>query len=613
MTRHHHRHHRQHHPRRAAPAFALAPALALVLALVLALALAAAPLAPVAAAAGAFTPFPATAVTKTAPVPGAEDRAALANEPGHAAGLLLEFDLSAFAFAHTPQARLKLGDLVKIPVKRPGQAAGVARGALHVLAVAPDGTETLAGSVPVKPGGSYKNCIVDATDAINAVLAQARAAAATAKAAAAKTEPARAAAAAAPPARITVRLAVRLTGEPLPFEVYALAGTDADASSATAPVPAPAAMPASAATPVLELATPEGWTDDWRERLAPLADGPLVYHEACLALTDTRDAEVTLTLLYPAKKILEVAHLGTGQKLREGADWTLRDGRLVLPPGTAAPVQHAAEFFLTERKDKQGTITKVRSPIKLQEGGWYHQRQMEVTYEPAARDWRPPPALSSIDDLPRAKKLLAAKTLLTVIVFGDSISAGCNSSRFDGLWPHQPAYDELVARELRRVYGAPVTLMNHARGGGTSGHAATQAGAQVAWFKPDLVLLAFGMNERNEQRRAAHRENMEKIIDIVRSRSPATEFVIITPMLNNPAQPAGLGPVKFIRDEALKIRRPGIAHVDMTATQLALLERKSYLDLSGNGANHPNDFLHRLYAMRILEVLLPRNQPGQPR
>ncbi len=515
-------------------------------------------------AASSFVPLPAAGVAKTGrSVPGAENRNALANEPGCAAGVLLAFDLAPFASGLTPCARLRLGDLEKIPVKRPGQSAGVAHGALHVLAVAPDGAETLAGSLPVKPGGTNRNCVVDVTDAVNAVLAQPGGGAKK------------------------IRLAARITGAPLPFEVYALAD----------------------GAPVLELASPQGWADDGRERVAPLAAGGVVYRESCLPMADARGGEVVLKLIWPAKTIIEVVHLGTGEKLREGSDWILRDGKLVLPAGTAAPVQIADEFFLSEHKDKQGNITQVRGSIKLKEGGWYHERQMEVTYEPAARDWRWPAALSGIDDLPRAKKLLAAKAPLSVIVFGDSISAGFNCSRLDGLWPYQPAYGELVARELRRVYGAPVTVMNHARAGGTSGHAATQAGAQVAWFKPDLVLLAFGMNERNEERRVSYRENMEKIIDIVRARSPETEFVIITPMLNNPVQQAGLAPVKFIRDEALKIRRPGVAHVDLTGTELALLERKNYLDLSGNGANHPNDFLHRVYAMRVLEVLLPRGRP----
>jgi len=62
--------------------------------------------------------------------------------------------------------------------------------------------------------------------------------------------------------------------------------------------------------------------------------------------------------------------------------------------------------------------------------------------------------------------------------------------------------------------------------------------------------------------------------------------------------------VLFIRDEALQLGGPGVALVDITTTHLRLLDRKEYLDTSGNGANHPNDFLHRIYAHRILEVLI---------
>jgi acyl-CoA thioesterase-1 len=72
-----------------------------------------------------------------------------------------------------------------------------------------------------------------------------------------------------------------------------------------------------------------------------------------------------------------------------------------------------------------------------------------------------------------------------------------------------------------------------------------------------------------------------------------------------------LDPVLFIRDEALKISRPGVAFVDITTTHLELIKHKNYLDTSGNGANHPNDFLHRIYAQRILEVLLPAAVQGK--
>jgi len=118
------------------------------------------------------------------------------------------------------------------------------------------------------------------------------------------------------------------------------------------------------------------------------------------------------------------------------------------------------------------------------------------------------------------------------------------------------------------------------------------------------------MNDRREERRATYKAAMEQIIDTVRKDSPDTEFVLITSIVNNPKQPTGLGPIQEIRDLALKISRPGLAFVDITSTHLELLKHKNYLDTSGNGANHPNDFIHRLYAQRILEVLLPVGRTG---
>jgi lysophospholipase L1-like esterase len=492
--------------------------------------------------------------------PAAAGRFMLANEPENNIGAIIEFDLDTVSAGITPLARLRLENLEKLKVKRPGKPAGTERGALHVFAIDGAGRETLAGSTHVKPGGVTNTYTIDVTGAINAMLASP------------------------PPGGKKIRLAARLTGKPLYYEVYAL----------------------SAAKPALEIAPADNWTDDARQCVAPLVSGQMVHRESCLALAETRDQEVTLRLLYPAKKITEVIALGSGQRLQQGRDWILRDGKLVLPAGTQAPVQLTPEFFLTPRKDKDGKVTMVRSAIKLAEGGWYHERQIAVSYEPEKRDWNWPAPISSLNQLPRTKQRLQSRAPLSVILFGDSISEGFNASKKDGLWPYQPAYGELVTRELERVYGGKITFMNHARAGGTSAHATTQVDAQVAWFKPDLVLLAYGMNDRSEQRRADYKANLEKIMDTIRARSPETEFVIITPMLNNPRQPTGLDPVKFIRDEALKIKKPGVAYVDITSTELAMLERKDYLDLSGNGANHPNDFLMRIYAQRILEVLSPQ-------
>lgn len=487
---------------------------------------------------------------------GSDPRWVLANEPdAKPTTLRLEFDLSGFVGLNTPMARLVLRDVEKIKVARPGQTAGSERAAFHVFDLDGPSPDAPVAANPVQPASLPYSYTFDVTDSVRrALAAHAR----------------------------TLRLLIRPAGKPLPFEVYGV----------------------SREKIALELAPLDGWSDDFAERIAPITQGATVYREACLPITQDRTQEVVLSLIYPARRVVEVIRNATGEKLQEGSDWVLRDGRVVLPAGTRAPVQLASEFFQAPRKNPDGTTTLAPTQIRLTEGSFYHECQIEITYEPASRDTVLPSPRSTLADLPRFQRRLASRAPVTVILFGDSISAGYNSSRHSGVWPYQPSFGSLVARRLATV-GGPVTFLNHSRGGETSLHAMELADAQVGWFKPDLVIIGLGMNDRSAARLPAHGANMDKIIATIHARSPETEFLVVTPMLNNPKQPAGLDPVKSIRDQALALARPGVAFVDLTTTQLELLKRKPYLDFSGNGANHPNDFLIRLYAQRILEVLTP--------
>lgn len=512
----------------------------------------------------AFTTLTAQSATQTGqPLEGTAQPGAviLANEPGGKAGVMLEYDLQSIADSVTPLARLQLGEVEKLTVKRPGQGMTAKRDVMEVFYEV-GGQWKLAGSLPTKAGGSVNTYTIDVTPAINAALAQ-------------------------PKDQRKLKLDLRLDGQPVFYEVYAVS----DGS----------AQPA----PVLEVASSKGWTDDWKKRVEPIATAAEIYRESCLPLADTRDKELTLNLLYPAKKVTEVIHEATGQTFEEGRDWILRDGKVVLPVGSHVPIQLTEEFFTETKKDKDGNEKKTKTSVRLVPETWYHERQVAVSYEPAARDWSFAPALSTIDQLPRLKKLLAEKAPVKVILFGDSISAGGDSTSLHGIPPFQPNYGELVAKQLADHYGSEVTFINPSRAGATSGYGLSQVEAQVGAFKPDLAIVAYGMNDRAPERRAVYKANLEGILDSIRQDSPETEFIVVTPMLNSPRQTTGLDPVKFIRDEALSVKRPGTAFADMTTTELDMLKRKDYLDLSGNGANHPNDFLHRVYAQKILEVLIP--------
>ncbi|HWB01275.1 MAG TPA: hypothetical protein VG713_22450 [Pirellulales bacterium] len=113
------------------------------------------------------------------------------------------------------------------------------------------------------------------------------------------------------------------------------------------------------------------------------------------------------------------------------------------------------------------------------------------------------------------------------------------------------------------------------------------------------------MNDRADKRRGEYRANMESTLDTIRAQSPGTEFIVVTSMLNTPKQGDQLEPILHLRDEALQISRAGMALVDMTSPHQTIIEHKNYLDTSRNGVNHPNDFLQRVYAQRVVEVLSP--------
>ena len=493
------------------------------------------------------------------------DTLVFANEPeGWSAGVAFEFDLESFPQKSTPLARIQLVDVTKLKVSRSGQKSSTGRGVFRATVKDAEGKPVTVGTAAVKPAGIPLPYMIDVTEAVSAALSK-------------------------PAGQRKVHIELEMTGAPAYYEVYGLA-TGA----------------AAKAQPALEIAPDANWTNDWAERVAPIDRGPLVYREACMPIAKSKDAELELKLLYPAKRVVEVIHLGTGEKLQEGRDWVLREGKVFLPPGSHAPVQVEAEFFARPPSTQPNTSGKPLPllTVQLKEGTYYHERQIEVTYEPSSRDgWSMPAPVSSPDKLPRVRKMLAEKQPVRVVLLGDSITLGGNASRFQGGWPYQPQYGELAMWAIQKHYGGPLEIINPSRGGAGALFGSTQAESQAGWFKPDLVVIGYGMNDRGDKRRPTYKTDLEAIIDNIRKVSPDTEFILVTSMMNNPKQPTGTEPIFALRDMALAIDRTGLAFADMTTTHQKLIERKNYLDTSGNGANHPNDYLHRIYAQRVIELL----------
>ena len=317
------------------------------------------------------------------------------------------------------------------------------------------------------------------------------------------------------------------------------------------------------------------------------------------------------SLLFEPTRILSVRSSSGAVTYKEGADYIWKKGssEIVLPAGSAIVFKTPQELrrpagsqpFRLPHRDGRGEI--------LFGGGHeYHDMQTVVTYKHKSGVWTVRMPEFAKDHLPRTIEKLKKKQPLTIALLGDSISTGCNASGWAKTAPFQPPYQELLLLNLQAVYGGPVALTNFSVGGMDSAWGLAQIG-KVAAAQPDLVILAFGMNDSGGRPARDFQDRMKGMIDATALAKPEAEFILIATMLGNRGWTTlhhELFPA--YRDALAELCRPGVALADMTSVWDAFLQRKQDWDLTGNGVNHPNDFGHRVYA-QVLSALLIRRFP----
>jgi lysophospholipase L1-like esterase len=239
------------------------------------------------------------------------------------------------------------------------------------------------------------------------------------------------------------------------------------------------------------------------------------------------------------------------------------------------------------------------------EGAVYHKLQVEVTYRCEPGQWKGPRPKYAGESLPKTEAKLRAKHPVTVMMCGDSISAGANASLVTRAPPGCPAYGELTSLALEKHFGSKVTFINHAVGGWTSGNGLEHAKQHhIGKAKPDLVIIAFGMNDVFQRNKDLYQANIRNLMETIRADAPDAEFILVASMLGNAEWGMPMEQFPLYRDALSKLCGPGVILADMTSMWEALLKRKAFYDLTGNGVNHPNDFGHCVYAQTLCALLI---------
>lgn len=346
--------------------------------------------------------------------------------------------------------------------------------------------------------------------------------------------------------------------------------------------------------------------------LRPFWQGKRMEGESVLFIRDPNTGAARAAVLFPVQKVLAVRNSAGDIIYEEGRDyhWKPGDRELVLTADSRIPSRTPAELRRPANSQKYAlTHRDGKGEIFFGAELEYHALQTCVTYTHEPDLWHSAVPRFDPHALPRSVHKLLNRRPLSIVVVGDSISAGCNASGWAQGPPFQPPYPELLRRHLEARFQGKVQLTNPSVSG-TDTQWVLGMIDKVVEPRPDLVIVAFGMNDAAGRSAQEYQANTQAILTRIRERLPECEFILVASMLGN-RDWTRLRPELFpqYRDALADLCGPGVALADLTSVWTGFLERKLDWDQTGNGVNHPNDFGHRVYAQVLSSLLVP---PGEP-
>lgn len=347
--------------------------------------------------------------------------------------------------------------------------------------------------------------------------------------------------------------------------------------------------------------------------LHPFWDGNKMYEESLFFAEREIGKPPSSKLLFLPEKIISLKSADGSLVFEEGKDFTVDKtlGVVQLLPGSKIPSKKFGEMYPPKDSNLPKYGYKKGDPntfLIFGEGHFFHDMQVSITYTHQPNAWKGYIPQFAGKNLEKTLQKLKDKSSITICLSGDSISAGANASGFTKAPPFLPSYGELVSYGLEKKFGAKVNFKNFAVGGWRSDNGLS-AVDKLAEQKPDLVIIAYGMNDSGGLNVDAYINNIKKIIEKVLITSPEVEFILVSSMLPNAEwHYPKLERFTEFRDALNKICGKGVVLADLTSVWSELLQRKSFHDITGNGVNHPNDFGHRIYAQIVLELFNEQNK-----
>ena len=253
--------------------------------------------------------------------------------------------------------------------------------------------------------------------------------------------------------------------------------------------------------------------------------------ESVLFVKEKNMAAADGQLLLTPEKIIKVCNSRGDITYEEGKDYQVNGRQLILTANTRISFFERAELY-KNKGEKQAIKHLAGNPdvwLFYQERG-FPLKQVEVFYT-AKESWNGFTPKYAGDKLPVFIKKLQNKQPVNIVLLGDSISAGANASK--NIPPYMPPYPDLLRLSLEKTYGGKVNLINLAVAGTTAIGATKQLDKTFA-AKPDLVVVAYGMNDTASHHPEIFARDIGGIITAIRAKLPEQEFILVSSSLANP-------------------------------------------------------------------------------
>jgi lysophospholipase L1-like esterase len=365
---------------------------------------------------------------------------------------------------------------------------------------------------------------------------------------------------------------------------------------------------------------------DLYQFLYPIWEGNISYAEAAFVRESKNGGIEPIELLYPIDDIISVRSADLKTLYVPGEDYYIDEGKLCIMEGGNIPVLAYDDYHfpLTQEEHDQNKLA-----TKLPEAGnygWGFIRAEIGKNKPGMSQWTLAVTYTHNEDaecvvnVPTSKSAqfdnlvnkLNAGQDIKIVSTGDSITDGWSASGKPGvdMAPYCPQYNVLVEQYIKDYYGVNVTQKNVGVSGSNTNGGVSKL-PEICAEKPDLVIIAFGMNDGCSMAPNTYIANINNMVSTINKNCPDACIVVVGTCLPNEEfawNPGGESALKYHIDyiDYLKEAEPNwknAAHADVTTTNIELYERKVYQDLAGSNSNHPNDYMHRIYAQVIIQTI----------